>query len=174
MTESQKTAAAQFAESRGCEVFGPYVPLLRSPELMLRTMAMGEYLRYRSALPRRLNELAILITARQWTQQFEWSIHSQEAQLAGLSPDIVEAVAEGRRPESMSADEEIVYDFCTELHRNKCVSDRTYALAVSTFGEQGTIDMVGVGGCYTLIAMVLNTARTPLPAGTPPPLAHLP
>lgn len=174
MTEAQRQAAAQFSESRGYEIFGPYVPLLRSPQLMLRTMAMGEYLRYRSALPRSLNELTILITARQWTQQFEWNIHYQEALRAGLSRDIADAIAEGRRPESMSADEEVVYDFCTELHGNRYVSDRTYGRAVSTFGEQGTVDMIGVAGYYTLLAMVLNTARTPLPAGTTPPLVPLP
>jgi 4-carboxymuconolactone decarboxylase len=174
MTEAQRKAAAQFAEIRGSEIFGPYLPLLRSPELMLSAQTMGEYLRYRSALPRALNELAILITARQWTQQFEWSIHHQEAIRAGLRPDIADAIAEGRRPESMSGDEKIVHDFCTELHHNRCVSDQTYARAVARFGEQGTIDMIGVAGYYTLLAMVLNTACTPLPPGTPPPLAPLP
>ena len=174
MTEAQRTAVAQFEKSRGSELFGPYVALLRSPELMSSVETMGEYLRFRSALPRPLNELAILITARQWTQQLEWSIHYGEAMRAGLSPDIAEAIADGRRPHSMSGDEEIVYEFCTELLRNRRVSDRTYARAHARFGEHGTIDMVGVAGYYTLLAMVLNTARTPLPPGIPPPLALLP
>lgn len=174
MTDAQRKAVAQFEESRGSELFGPYVALLRSPELMSSAETMGEYLRFRSALPRPLNELAILITARQWTQQLEWNIHYREAMRAGLGPDVAEAIAEGRRPPSMSSDEEIVYEFCTELLRNRCVSDRTYARAVSRFGEHGTIDMVGVVGYYTLLAMVLNTARTPLPPGTPPPLADVP
>jgi 4-carboxymuconolactone decarboxylase len=166
MTEEQKKAAAEFAAGRGVAVFGPFVPLLRSPEVMLRAKAMGDYLRYKSVLPPRLNEFAILITARQWTQGYEWAIHHPIALKAGLKPEIAQAVAEGRRPQNMPEEEEIVYEFCTELHRNQSVTDATYARALSKFGEQGIIDMTGVNGYYTFLAMVLNTARTPLPKGT--------
>ena len=170
MTDAQKKAAAEFLAHRKTEVFGPFVPLLRSPEVMLCATAMGDYLRYRSTLPPRLNELVILITSRQWTQQYEWNLHYAEGLKAGLNASIAKAVAEGRRPDAMSDDEEIVYEFSTELLQDQSVSDRTYARAVATFGEQGTMDMIGVIGYYTFLAMVLNTARTPLPAGAKPGL----
>ena len=174
MTSAQKEAAAQFEVIRGREVFGPFVPLLRSPELMLRAASMGDYLRYKSALPPRLSEFVILMTARQWSQHYEWSIHHPEAIKAGLKPETAEALAQGRRPDGMADDEAIVYEFCRELHDNKSVSDRTYARAVAILGEQATVDMIGVSGYYTLLAMVLNTARTPVPPGPAPPLVMFP
>jgi 4-carboxymuconolactone decarboxylase len=135
--------------------------------VMLRARAMGDYLRYKSVLPAALNEFAILITARQWTQEYEWAVHQPIAVKAGLKAEITQAVAEGRRPQSMSADEEIVYEFCTELHQNKSISDATYARTLSRFGEQGIIDLTGVNGYYTFLAMVLNTARTAVPKNAP-------
>ena len=174
LTEAQKKAAEEFAAGRGTAVFGPFVPLLRSPEVMLRAKAMGDYLRYKSVLPPKLNEFAILITSRRWTQQYEWEVHCPIAIKAGLSAEVAKAVAEGRRPAGMSEEEEIVYEFCTELHHNQSVSDTTYARALAKFGEQGIIDMVGVNGYYTFLAMVLNVARTPLPKGSAPALAAFP
>ena len=174
LTDAQKKAGVDFRGIRGTDVFGPFVPLLRSPEVMLRAAAMGEYLRYRTALPARLNEFVILITARQWTQQYEWNVHYPAALQAGLARDVAAAIAEGRRPDKMAEDEEIVYDFCTELHHNQGVSDYTYGRAVAKFGEQGVIDMIGVAGYYTFLSMVLNTERTPLPAGDRPALAAFP
>ena len=173
-TAEQKKAAEAFKAHRKQDVFGPFVPLFRSPEVMLRAMALGDYLRYRTVLPTKLNEFIILITARQWTQQYEWYVHHPIAIKEGLNPEIAKAVAEGRRPTGMSADEELIYDFCTELLKNQSVSDATYARSTARFGEQGTIDMVGVVGYYTFQSLVLNTARTPLPAGTPPGLKAFP
>jgi 4-carboxymuconolactone decarboxylase len=173
MTEAQKTAVAEFTAARGT-LSGPWVALLRSPEVVNRARALSDYLRFKSALPPRLSELVILITARQWTQQYEWNAHHALALKGGLNPAIAKAIAEGRRPEHMAEDEEAAYDFCLELHRNHSVSDATYARALSKFGEQGIIDMIGLNGYYTLIAMVLNTARTPLPAGAAPALAPFP
>jgi 4-carboxymuconolactone decarboxylase len=161
MTAEQKKAAEEFQAARNVPVFGPFVPLLRSPEVMLRARAMGDYLRYKSVLPPKLNEFAILITARQWTQQYEWEVHHPIAIKAGLDKEIAGAVAEGRRPKNMPEEEEVIYDFCAETQRNQSVSDATYARAVSKFGEQGVIDLVGVCGYYTFLAMVLNVARTP-------------
>jgi 4-carboxymuconolactone decarboxylase len=126
---------------------------------------MGDYLRFKSALPPRLSELAILITARQWTQQFEWSLHSPIAIKAGVSSEIVKAISEGRRPSGMSADEAIVYDFCMELHHNKNVSDEVYAKALARFGEQGIIDLTSINGYYAFLSMIMNVARTPPPQG---------
>jgi len=174
MTDAQKKAAEEFRAARNADVGGPFAPLLRSPEVMNRARAMGDYLRFKSVLPPRLSEFAILITARQWTQNYEWDAHSRIAQQAGLSADILKALADGRRPDRMADDEEILYAFCTELQRNQSVSDTTYERAVAKFGEQGVIDMVGISGYYTLLAMVLNTARTPVPAGRAPALAPFP
>ena len=174
LTEAQQKASEEFVTIRKTAVFGPFVPLLRSPELMLRLAAMGEYLRYRTSLPPRLSEFIILITARQWTQEYEWSAHYQIALKAGLNAEIAAAVAEGRRPAKMAEDEEIVYEFSTELHRNKSVSDVTYARAVAKFGEKGMMDIVGVNGYYTALAMALNTGRTPTPKDWKPMLAPLP
>ena len=174
MTAAQKKAAEEFVAGRGAPVLGPFVPLLRSPEVFLRAKEMGDYLRFKTVLPPKLRELAILVTARQWTQQYEWSFHSTVAIEAGLNPEIIKAVAEGRRPKGMSDDEEIVHDFCIELHHNKGVSGATYARALAKFGEQGIIDLVSVNGYYTFLSMVMNVARTPPPKGTEPALTAFP
>jgi 4-carboxymuconolactone decarboxylase len=174
MTDAQKKAAAEFTAARGTGISGPFVPLLRSPEVMNRARAMGDYLRFKSVLPPRLSEFAILITARHWSQSYEWDAHYQLALKGGLREDIARAVADGRRPDRMAEDEEILYNFCTELHQNHSVSDATYERAVAAFGEQGVIDAIGISGYYTLLAMVLNTARTPVPGGRSPALAPFP
>jgi 4-carboxymuconolactone decarboxylase len=174
LTDAQRKAIDEFKAARKVDISGPFVPLLRSPEVMNRARAMGDYLRFNSVLPPRLSEFAILITARRWTQNYEWDAHNQLARQAGLSPDVITAIAEGRRPARLAEDEEVLYDFCTELQQNQSVSDATYARAVGKFGEQGVIDMAGISGYYTLLAMVLNTARTPVPAGRTPGLAPFP
>jgi 4-carboxymuconolactone decarboxylase len=166
-TAEQRKAAEAFRANRKQDVFGPFVPLHRSPEVMLRAMAMGDFLRYRTVFPTKLNEFIILITARHFTQQYEWYVHYPIALKEGLTRDVADAIADGRRPAGMSADEELIHDFCTELLRNHSVSDPTYARAVARWGEQGTIEMVGVVAYYTFQSMVLNTARTPVPAGAP-------
>jgi 4-carboxymuconolactone decarboxylase len=169
-TAEQDQAAAEFARMRGQAVFGPFAVMLRSPEVMLRAAAMGDYMRYRTSLPRPLNELIILITARHWSQQFEWYVHQPMALQAGVPSHLVSAVSTGRRPEDMSSDEAIVYEFATELLRLQNVSDATYAKAVERFGEHGVIDMIGVAGYYSFLSMMMNTARTAVPAesGVPP------
>jgi len=173
MSEAQKKAVAEFTAARG-SLTGPWIALLRSPEMVNRARALSDYLRFNSSLPPRLSEFVILITARQWAQPYEWNAHHALALKGGLNPDIPKAVAEGRRPQQMADDEEAVYDFCIELHGNHSVSDATYARALSKFGESGIIDMVGLSGYYTMISMVLNTVRTPLPAGATSALAPLP
>jgi 4-carboxymuconolactone decarboxylase len=174
-TDAQRTAAATFAANRRQEVFGPFAVLLRSPEVMLRAMAMGDYMRYRTVLPARLNELLIILTARRWTQQFEWFTHQPAALAAGVSPEIVQAVAEGRRPARMDDGETIVYEFATELLRDESVSDATYARAAAALGDQGVIDMIGVIGYYTFLSFVMNATRTPVPVdSTVSPLPPLP
>ena len=173
LDEAQTSASAAFLAARGTPVFGPFVPLLRSPELMTNASTMGLHLRYRSVLPLRLSELVILITAREWTQQVEWFIHAPIALKAGLDPAIVAAIREGRRPDAMGPEEALVHAFSTELHRNRSVSDTTYARVVEAFGEQGAVEMAGMNGYYTLLAMSMNMAHTALPDGAEPPLPPL-
>jgi 4-carboxymuconolactone decarboxylase len=173
MTDAQKKAATEFGQVRGA-LTGPWTVLLRSPEMLNRARALSDYLRFNSSLPPRLSEFAILITAREWTQQYEWNAHYALAVKGGLDPEIAKAVAEGHRPDRMADDEAALYDFCIELHRNRSVSDATYARALAAFGEQGIVDIVGLQGWYTLVAMTLNTARVPLPAGVTPALAPFP
>ena len=166
MTAEQRQAVADYASTRNTNVFeGPFVPLLRSPQLLDRVQRVGEYLRYRNALPRRLSEMAILTAARHWSQQFEWNIHAADAATAGLADAVIDAIAEGRRPSTLIEDEAAVYDFCLELLHNQSVSDTTYNHAVALFGEPGVIDLVGILGYYSLLAMVMNTARTPIRDG---------
>ena len=174
LTTAQQAAVSEFKAARSADLSGPFVPLLRSPEVMSRTRALGDYLRFRSALPPRLSEFAILMTAREWTQNYEWHAHAPIARQAGLSAAIIAAIAEGRRPDRMAEDEEILYTLLDELRRTHGVSDATYARAVAAFGEQGVVDAIGIAGYYTLLAMVMNTARTPLPAGATPALMPLP
>src|SRR5436853_2128414 len=123
MTEAQKKAIAEFVAARGTDISGPFVPLLRSPEVMSRARALSDYLRFKSVLPPRLSEFVILITARQWTQQYEWNAHYQLALNGGLDADTAKAIAEGRRPEHMAEDEAILYEFCMEIQRNQSVGD---------------------------------------------------
>ncbi|MDP4006404.1 carboxymuconolactone decarboxylase family protein [Methylobacterium sp. NEAU K] len=173
LSEAQAAAAEAFRAERGVPVFGPFVPLLRSPELMLCASRMGLYLRYGSALPLRISEFAILIVARLWNQQVEWHIHHPIALKAGVAPETAQALAEGRRPGSMSADEALAYAFSTELQHNRAVSEATYAAVVDRFGEQGAIDLTGINGYYALLAMTMNVARTALPEGASTPLPPL-
>lgn len=174
MTDAQRAAVAEFEAMRGTAVFGPFAALLRSPEVMVCSAAMGDYVRFRSVLPRRLSELGILITARHWTQQYQWAVHAPIAIEAGVPADTVRAIAEGRRPDRMSDDEMRVYDFFVELNRNQNVSDDTYARALERFGEQGIVDLLGIAGHYTFLSMVLNTARTALPGNARPSLTAVP
>jgi 4-carboxymuconolactone decarboxylase len=174
LTAAQRKAAEEFLAIRKTAVFGPFVPLMRSPEVMVRVSALGDQLRYRSSLPPRLSEFIILMTARRWTQQYEWYTHESIALKAGLSQEIVTAIADGRRPARMQDDEDVIFSMCDELHRQQSVTDTTYARAVKIFGEQGVMDTTAIAGYYTMLAMVLNTARTPLPDGVKPPLRALP
>ena len=168
MTEAQQRAAAEIASGPRGELRGPFIALLRSPELMTRVQRVGEYLRFQCPLDRRLMEFATLIAARFWSQSYEWQSHYQHAMKAGLRPAIADALAEGRRPPGMAEDEETVYELLTESLHNQCVSDATYARAVIRFGEAGVVDLVAVAGYYLMLAMVLNTARKALPPGKQP------
>ena len=172
-TEAQKKAAVEFRAERMQDVFGPFVPLSRSPQLMMDAARMGTYLRFGNTLPRALSEFAIILQARRWSQEYEWYVHAADARTAGLPEEIIQAVAEGRRPEKMTDEQDIVYEFGRELNDSRAVTDRTYARAVARFGEQGVMDLVGLNGFYTLISMALNVGRSPLPPGVQPVLKPL-
>jgi 4-carboxymuconolactone decarboxylase len=152
---------------------GPFNALLRSPEVADRVQKVGEYIRFQSTIPAPLNEMAILITGRFWGAQYEFWAHSRLARTAGLGDAIIDAIAAGRRPSAMSGDERIVYDFCSELFRDKAVSDTSFKAVVDRFGEPGVIDLIAACGYYSIVSMVLNVDRHPLPAGERPPLKPL-
>lgn len=174
MNAEQQAVAVAFKEQRGQDIDGPFLPLIRSPEIFKAANHLGRYLRFECAIPQRLKEMAILITARRWTQQYEWFTHRQVAIHAGLAEDVANAIAEGRLPTALGDEEAAVYAFCTELHGNGQVSDPTYARIKALYGEQGVVDLCAICGHYSLLAMVLNVARTPLPEGVTPPLKAFP
>ncbi len=152
---------------------GPFNVWLRSPGIGDLVQKLGEEIRFRSTLTGKLNELAILVTARNWTSQYEWVAHHKLALEGGLNPKIAEDIAQGRRPEGMDADETLVYEFSRELQGTQGVSDDLYARAVARFGERGVVDLISVNGFYVLVSMYLNVDRTPVPPGMPVPLPPL-
>jgi 4-carboxymuconolactone decarboxylase len=174
MDEAQRKAAAALAAGPRGGVKGPFIALLRSPELMDRLQQVGEYLRFRSALEPRISEFLMLIVSRQWTQQFGWAVHVPLALKAGVKPQTIESLAAGARPDDMAADEALAYDFCAELLPHKGVGDPTYRAAVDRFGERGVVDLLGVVGYFITVSMVLNVAHTPAPKESAvPPLSPL-
>lgn len=172
-TADQKKAAEEFLAARKVPVFGPFEPMMHSPEVMSMARSMGDYLRYHSAIGNSLSELVILVTAREWSQDFEWYVHQPIALKAGIAKDITDAIADGRRPVGMNADEEIAYDFTIELQKNKRVSDTTFNRAEQRFGKKGVVDMAGISGYYTFLAMQLNMARYQF-SGEGPRLSRFP
>ncbi len=158
-TPEQKQAANDFEAARKVPVFGPFEPLMHSPEVMTLARSMGDYLRYKSSIGNTLSELVILVTAREWTQDFEWTFHLPIAIKAGIRKETAEAIADGRRPSAMNDDETMIYDFTTELLRNKRVSDTTFDKVKARFGTKGVVDATGIAGYYSLLAMQLNVAK---------------
>jgi 4-carboxymuconolactone decarboxylase len=152
---------------------GPFNVWLRSPGIGNLVQQLGEEIRFRSSLAGKLNELAILVTARNWTSQYEWVAHHKLALEGGLDPKIADAIAQGQRPAGMDADETLVYEFSSELQQTQGVSDAMHARAVARFGERGVVDLISVNGFYVLVSMCLNVDRTPVPPGTPLPLPPL-
>ena len=173
MTPAQKTMIEHLLSGPRAGADGPFNALLRSPEMGDLAQQFGAAVRFHSSVPRKLNELAIIVTARFWTSQFEWQAHHRAALQAGLSPSIADAIAQGKRPTGMQKDEEAVYNFCSELLSTKQVSDATYKAAMEAVGERGVVDLIGVMGWYQTVSMLLNTDRYPLPAGAQPELKPL-
>ncbi|HEX4598788.1 MAG TPA: carboxymuconolactone decarboxylase family protein [Burkholderiaceae bacterium] len=167
-SDEQKKAADEFLAARKMPLFGPFEPMMHSPQLMNQARAMGDYLRYHAAIGEPLSEFAILVIAREWSQDYEWFVHYPLALKAGVKPEMAQAIAEGRRPPEMSEDQDTVYSFLTELSRNKQVSNPTFNRALGRFGSKGVVDLTGLSGYYTLLAMQLNVARYPIPKDARP------
>src|SRR5882762_4326139 len=165
MTPAQRTVADAIMSGPRKGMSGPFNAWLRSPELADRLQKVGEYVRFNTSLDKRLNEMAIIMTAQYWGSQYEWYAHAPLAIKAGLDPEIVAALGAGRKPEKMKDDEAIVWEFTTQLRRDHEVDDALYAKALEKFGEQGIMDLVAVNGYYDVVSMTLNVARVAPPAG---------
>jgi 4-carboxymuconolactone decarboxylase len=169
MTPSQRTIADAIMSGPRKGMSGPFNAWLRSPELADRLQKVGEYVRFNTSLDKRLNEMAIIMTAHYWGSQYEWYAHAPLAIKAGLDPEIIAALGAGRKPDKMKDDEAIVWEFVTQLRRDHGVDDAIYAKAVDKFGENGVMDLVAVNGYYDVVSMTLNVAHV-----SPPKDAELP
>ena len=175
LSAAQKKAVEDYKDLRKQDLVGPpWSVMLRVPDLVVPSLQIRLHNLNNSALSPKLTEFAILIAARQWTNNFEWNAHSSLAAKAGLSPTIVADVADGRRPQQMADDEALIYDFCTELLHNQSVSDPTYASMLAKFGEAGIVEAASLEGYYTYLSMIMNMARSPLAPGIKPALAPFP
>ena len=166
MNERQRQVAKELTEGPRGGVTGPFIPLLRAPELVDRVGKVGEYLRFGSSLAPRVSEFAMVLVSREWTNPFEWSVHVPLALKNGVKQSTLDAVAQGARPDDMAQDESIVYAICDELSRTRGVTDVTYRRAVDLFGENGFIELVTVYGYFVMRCAIINAAHTPPPAGS--------
>jgi 4-carboxymuconolactone decarboxylase len=174
MNEAQRAAADELIAGPRRGVTGPFIALLRSPELMGHLQKVGEFLRFRSSLPPRLSEFATLVVARHWAQQFEWQVHRPLALQAGVAAETLAALREGRRPSDMNEDEALIHDFLTELNATKGVSDATYEACRARIAETGVVELTALAGYFSLVSMVLNVAHIPAgERGEPLPLLPL-
>ena len=173
LTEAQKPVAARILKVSSAGLGGPYSMLLRSPELAKRYLGMTDYLRFETSLPHRLNELAILIEARLWDAQYEWWAHYPIALKAGVPKAVADDIREGRRPIGMQPDEEVVYDVCIELLRDRHLDDTTFARAKQILGEQQLVDLVAVASFYVMVSSVIIAGEIGVPNGETPPLPTL-
>ena len=173
MSDAQRQAAEALIAGPRKAVVGPFIALLRSPELLDRMQRVGEYLRFRNAIPQKLVELAILMTARHVDNAFEWMLHQPLAVKEGVSRATIDAINAGQRPESMSDDEAAVHDFVRELLRTSFVPDAVYARMAERFGEHGVVDLTATVGYFVTVCYVMNVAGTPPPTSDAAPLAAI-
>lgn len=169
LDEAQRVAAQALMDGPRKGVYGPFVPLLRCPELLDRVAGLGEHLRFRSALDARVRELAICVAARHVSNQFEWVMHAPLAVKAGVSAQAIEALRQGARPRGLAPDEEDALDFAQELLNKHGVSDSTYQLALARWGERGVIELTTLLGYFAMVSWLMNVARTPAQAGAAGP-----
>jgi 4-carboxymuconolactone decarboxylase len=165
LDDAQRAAAQALIDGPRKGVYGPFLPLLRSPALLERVAKLGEYLRFDSVLDARIRELATCIAARHVSNQFEWAMHAPLAVKAGVAPEAIEALRLGSRPRGLAADEEDVLDFAQELLFRHGVSDVTYEAALGRWGEQGVVELTVLLGYFTMVSWLMNVGRTPPQAG---------
>ncbi|SEB87313.1 4-carboxymuconolactone decarboxylase [Rhizobiales bacterium GAS191] len=171
--EQLRVHEAVLAGPRGA-IIGPLRAVIHSPDLAERWSQLGEFLRYRTSLPPRLNELAIIVTARRWTSQVEWLVHARAAAAAGLPEKVIAAIRQGEAPCFADADDATIYEYARELQQAGQVSDKAYARVLERFGARGVVELTAVIGYYTMVSMTLNAHEIPLPDGTAPQLSALP
>jgi 4-carboxymuconolactone decarboxylase len=164
MNDAQKKATAALIAGPRKAVFGPFIPLMRSPELLDRLQRVGEYLRFQSAVPPKLGEFATLIVARHSSNQFEWATHHPLAMKAGVSRETIDALEARVRPGAMADDEAIVHDLVSQLLATHRVDDANYARALTLLGEQGVVDLVAIVGYFGLVNAIMNVSGTLPPA----------
>ena len=166
MSEAQRAAADAIIAGPRKAVFGPFVPLLQCPTLMERIGKTGETLRFEGSLPERIRELVISAVARETSNQFEWQTHAPLAAEAGIAQAAIDALAAGRRPRGLAAEEETAIEFVNELMKKHGVSDETFAEATRYFGEPGAVELTALVGYFVMVCWVMNVARTPGPTGS--------
>jgi 4-carboxymuconolactone decarboxylase len=172
LSTDQKAMVNDLLSGSRTSLNGPFNALLRSPDMGNLAQKLGEYVRFRTSVPARLNEMAILLTAKAWSSQYEWYAHKTAALAAGLDGSVIDDIQAGRRPTRMQADEAVIYAFSTELRDRHRVTDATFEAASKMLGEKGIMDLVAVMGYYDLVSMVLNVDRYPLPDGAALPFAE--
>ena len=165
-TSAQRDCAQEIINGPRKALVEPFIPMLRSPELCTHAQRLGEYLRYRSVIGLQLSELAILVTARYWSQQVEWSIHVPIAIREGVPESVVTAIANGQEPAFADANQALVWTFSRQILAHQAVEEPTWTRAIDAFGEQGAVDLLGVVGYYTMLSIMMNGSQTPPPAGS--------
>jgi 4-carboxymuconolactone decarboxylase len=165
-TSAQRDCAQAIINGPRKALVEPFIPMLRSPELCTHAQRLGEYLRYRSVIGLQLSELAILVTARYWSQQVEWSIHVPIAIREGVPESVVTAIANGQEPAFLDANQALVWTFSRQILAHQAVEEPTWTRAIDAFGEQGAVDLLGVVGYYTMLSIMMNGSQTPPPAGS--------
>src|ERR1700722_3070565 len=169
----QQAVAAEVLKQSSAGLGGPYGMLIKSPELLKRYLLMTDYLRQKTSLPHRLNEMAILLEARLWDAQYEWWAHEPLARKAGGPDAVIEDIRAGKRPATMQAAEGVVYDLVTEILDRRQLSDDTFARAKQILGEQQVVDLVAVTGFYVMVSAVVIAGRIEIPNGGAPPMPVL-
>lgn len=165
MSAEQRAVMDEIVSGPHGRIVGPYPAWLQSPELARRARGLSEFIRFRSSLPERLKELAILLAGRHWKAEFEFYAHAKLAAKAGLEQPIIAAIAARKRPSFPQAQDAIVYDLCTELFETHRVSDGTYGRAEEAFGLPQVVELVATIGYYSLVCLTLNAFEAPLPPG---------
>ncbi len=165
MTQEQKSAAEELINGPRGGIRGPFNALLRNPKLADRVRQLGDSIRFENSLPPALREFAILITARFWSARYEWHAHSKLALELGISQEAIDAIGVGEAPKNLPEDQELIYQFCTEILNDKDISDNTYAKAVSKFGELTVLDILATTAYFGFVSVILNAIRQPVPEG---------